>query len=263
MFVRMLKLPEQERLSHDLSSLRYAIHAAAPCPVEVKHRMFDWLGPIVYEFYGSSEGAGSAAIGPEEWLAHPGSVGRPAGVLHVLDGESGVELPPGVPGVIYAEDVQFSYHQDPAKTAGSFNERGWVTVGDIGYLDGDGYLYLTDRRDDVIISGGVNIYPQETEDALIGHPAVLDVGVIGVPNEEFGEEVKAIVQLVPSRSPSPALAEELATWCRGRIAHYKCPRSVVFVETLPRLPSGKLLRRHLRDQHGGGRDSGSPPPRGG
>jgi long-chain acyl-CoA synthetase len=251
MFVRMLKLPEEQRLAHDLSSLRYAIHAAAPCPVEVKHQMLDWLGPIVYEFYGSSEGAGAAAIGPAEWLAHPGSVGRPTGALHIVDEDGGDELPQGVPGVIYVEDVDFSYHRDPAKTASSVNDRGWMTVGDIGYLDEEGYLYLTDRRDNVIISGGVNIYPREAEDALIGHPAVLDVAVIGVPNEEFGQEVQAIVQLVPSRPPSPALAEELITFCRDRIAHYKCPRSVEFVEALPRLPTGKLLKRRLQVPDGG------------
>jgi fatty-acyl-CoA synthase len=260
MFVRMLKLPERERIANDLSSLRYAIHAAAPCPIEVKYKMLDWLGPIVYEFYGSSEGAGSAAIGPEEWLAHPGSVGRPAGSLHIIDEDSGEDLPPGVSGVIYAEDVDFSYHKDASKTAKSVNDRGWMTVGDIGYLSADGYLYLTDRRDNVIISGGVNIYPQETEDMLIGHPAVLDVGVIGVPNEEFGEEVKAFVQLVPSQAPSSALGEELIAWCRGRIAHYKCPRSVQFVDVLPRLPTGKLLKRRLREQNGsvGGASSSRP-----
>jgi long-chain acyl-CoA synthetase len=250
MFVRMLKLPDRERLSYDQSSLRYAIHAAAPCPIEVKQRMFEWWGPIIYEYYGSSEGAGSASIGPKEWMEHPGSVGKPVSPIHILDPETGESLPSGVPGVLYAESVTFSYHNDPVKSATSVNERGWMTVGDIGYLSDDGYLYLTSRRDDVIISGGVNIYPQETEDLLIGHSAILDVGVIGVANEEFGQEVRAIVQLDPSWSPSAELGHELISWCRDRIAHYKCPVSVKFAEDLPRLPSGKLLRRRLREIYG-------------
>ncbi len=250
MFVRMLKLPEEERSGHDLSSLRKAIHAAAPCPVEVKQQMLDWWGPVVYEYYASSE-AGFVSIGPEEWLAHPGTVGKAQGV-HIV-GEDGEQLPAGQSGTIYFEGASFSYHGEPEKTANAYNERGWATVGDVGYLDEEGYLHLTDRKDHMIISGGVNIYPQETENLLVVHPSVLDVAVIGVPNEEFGEEVKAVVQAMDPSRAGPELEEELIAWCRDRLAHYKCPRSIDFVDELPRLASGKLLKRKLKDRYWEGR----------
>jgi acyl-CoA synthetase (AMP-forming)/AMP-acid ligase II len=249
MFVRLLRLTDAQRSAHDLSSLRYAIHSAAPCPVDVKRRMLDWLGPRVYEYYGSSEGGGSAAISPQEWREHPGSVGRPAAAMHVVDASSGDEVAPGEPGVLYAEGGSFVYYNDPESTAKAFDERGWVTVGDIGYIAEDGYLYLSDRRDDMVISGGVNISTREVEDVLLGHPAVLDVGVIGVANDDFGQEIKAIVQLVYGAQPSAELADELVAWCRERIAHFKCPRSIDFLDTLPRLPSGKLLKRRLREHY--------------
>jgi long-chain acyl-CoA synthetase len=248
MFVRLLKLTESERSAHDLSSLRFAIHSAAPCAVDVKRQMLDWLGPRVYEYYGSSEGGGSSAITPDEWVAHPGSVGRPATPMHVVD-DNGDELPVGEPGVLYAEGGNFAYYNDPEATAAAFDERGWVTVGDVGYIAEDGYLYLSDRRDDMIISGGVNISTREVEEVLLRHPSVLDAGVIGVANDDFGQEVKAVVQLVEGVQSSAGLADELVGWCRGHIARFKCPRSVDFVETLPRLPSGKLLKRRLRERY--------------
>jgi len=249
MFIRMLRLPDELQRGSDLSSLRVAIHAAAPCPVAVKEAMLDWWGPVVHEYYAASE-AGFVAIGPEEWTAHKGSVGRPAdGSVHILD-ETGREVPRGETGVVYFEGWPgFEYHGDPAKTAGAFTERGWVTVGDIGHLDADGYLHLSDRRDHMIISGGVNISPRETEDVLAGHPAVLDVAVIGVPDEEYGEAVKAVVQPVDMARAGAELEAELIAHCRARLAHYKCPRSVDFRAELPRLPTGKLLKRVVRAEY--------------
>jgi long-chain acyl-CoA synthetase len=252
MFVRMLKLPDAERLEHDLSSHRCAIHAAAPCPKDVKHRMIAWWGPILIEYYAGSEGNGLCTIRSEEWLAHPGSVGRAVfGVPHVLDDE-GVELPPGQEGTIYfSGGVEFAYHNDPAKTAASRSAAGWTTLGDIGYLDEEGYLYLTDRKANMIISGGVNIYPQETENLLVMHPAVLDVAVFGVPDEDFGESVKAVVQPVDMATAGPELERELIAWCRERLSHIKCPRSIDFEAELPRHPTGKLYKRLLRDRYWG------------
>ena len=253
MFVRMLKLPERDRSGYDLSSLGWAIHAAAPCPPEVKRQMLAWWGPIIHEFWGSSEGGGFVGIGPEEWLAHPGSVGRPTmQPIHIV-GEDGSELPDGEVGVIYAENTSIEYHNDPAKTAAAHNDRGWGTVGDMGYIDADGYLYLTDRRDHMIISGGVNIYPQEVEDVLIGHGQVMDAGVIGVPDEEFGEQVKAVVQLIDPSGAGPDMERELIAWCRSRLAGFKCPRTVDFQDCLPRSPTGKLLKRELRAPYWTGR----------
>jgi len=251
-FVRMLKLPEERRSAFDLSSLQVAIHAAAPCPVEVKRQMLDWWGPIIHEYYAGSEGNGMCAIGPEEWLEHPGSVGRPlSGTIHILD-EDGEALPPGEPGQIWFESgAVFEYHNDPEKTKGAFNERGWSSLGDVGYLDEDGYLYLTDRISHMIISGGVNIYPQEIEDLLTMHPAVADVAVIGVPDPEMGEQVKAVVQPADPAQAGPELEAELIAACRARLAGYKCPRSVDFVDELPRLPTGKLLKRELRLRYWG------------
>jgi acyl-CoA synthetase (AMP-forming)/AMP-acid ligase II len=246
-FIRMLKLPEAERVGHDYSSLTKVIHAAAPCPVDVKRDMIEWWGPIIYEYYAGSEGNGFCAIGPEEWLERPGSVGKPmTGSVHILD-EDGKEALAGEVGQIWFESgARFEYHNDPAKTAEAFNDQGWSTLGDIGRLDGEGYLYLTDRASHMIISGGVNIYPQEVENALALHPAIADVAVIGVPNADMGEEVKAVVVAADTAAPGTELEKELLEYCRSRLAHYKCPVSVDFVDELPRLPTGKLLKRELR-----------------
>lgn len=249
MFVRLLKLPAEVRERYDLSSLRVVLHAAAPCPVEVKAQMMDWWGPVIYEYYGGTEGFAGSMIGPEEWLAHPGSVGQPMTPVHVV-GDDGSELPPGQPGELYFEGgPEFEYHNDPAKTASITNERGWRTLGDVGYVDEDGYLYLTDRSTFMIVSGGVNIYPQEAENALLLHPKVLDAAVFGVPNAEFGEEVKAVVQPVRWEDAGPDLEAELLAYCRERLAAYKCPRSVDFEPELPRDPNGKLYKRRLRERY--------------
>mgnify|MGYP001260693314 CR=1 FL=1 len=250
MFVRMLRLPEADRNRFDLSSHRVAIHAAAPCPVPVKQAMMDWWGPIVHEYYGGSEGGGITYISPQEWLEHPGSVGRAViGKIHILDDDHN-ELPPGHVGVVYTEGGRpIEYHHDPDKTARAYSKQGYATVGDVGYLDDDGYLYLTDRKDFMIIVGGVNIYPQETEDVLIQHPAVADVAVIGVPNEELGEEVKAVVQPLDWDQAGPELERELIAFCQARISKQKCPRTVDFERELPRSPAGKLYKRRLRDRY--------------
>jgi acyl-CoA synthetase (AMP-forming)/AMP-acid ligase II len=256
MFVRMLKLPEADRLRPDVSSLECAIHAAAPCPIPVKEKMIDWWGPVLHEYYAGTEGNGFTAIDSEQWLAHKGSVGQPLNAtLHILD-DAGRELPTGEAGVIYfGGGGDFEYHNDPEKTAESRHAKGWSTLGDIGYQDEEGYLYRTDRKAHMIISGGVNIYPQEAENVLINHPAVLDVAVIGVPNEDFGEEVKAVVQPAPDASPSAELEAELLAYCRDQLAHYKCPRSVDFADELPRHPTGKLYKRLLKDRYWGKQDS--------
>lgn len=250
MFIRLLRLDAATRERYDLSSQRMAIHAAAPCPVATKRAMIDWWGPIVYEYYAGSEGVGSTHITAAEWLRKPGSVGRSAdGELHILDAD-GNELPPGEPGAVYFADAPaFEYHNAPDKTAAAFARDGWGTLGDIGYVDEDGYLYLTDRKANMIISGGVNIYPQEAENLLLGHPAVLDAAVFGVPNEEFGEEVKAVVQLADDAAPSDALAAALIDYCREKIAAIKCPRTIDFAIDLPRLPNGKLLKRDLKARY--------------
>jgi long-chain acyl-CoA synthetase len=251
-----LRLPEAERARHDLASLRYAIHAAAPCPIPVKEQMLDWWGPILFEYYGGTEGNGLTALGPEEWRAHKGSVGRAVfGELYVA-GEEGEELPAGREGNVYfRKGAGFKYHNDPGKTEAAYDKHGGSTLGDVGYLDADGYLYLTDRKANMIISGGVNIYPQETENVLITHPKVADVAVFGVPNDEFGEEVKAVVQPLDPRDAGPALERELIEFCRARLAALKCPRSVDFEAELPRHPTGKLYKRLLRDRYWGTRDS--------
>jgi fatty-acyl-CoA synthase len=250
MFIRMLRLPEKERLRHDLSSLRAVIHAAAPCPVDVKREMIEWLGPIIYEYYSATELYLLTAIDSEEWLAHPGSVGRAhVGTPHVLDDE-GNELPPGEAGTIWSEGgLSFEYHNAPEKTAESRNERGWTTVGDVGYLDADAYLYLTDRKADMIISGGVNIYPQEAENVLVTHTAVADAAVFGIPHPELGEEVMGVVQVTVGASPNPELKADLLSYCHQRLAKYKCPRTIDFVDQLPREPTGKLYKRLLRERY--------------
>lgn len=256
MFVRMLKLPKGAREKYDISSLNVAIHAAAPCPVKVKEEMIAWWGKVIYEYYAGTEGNGFCAINSEEWLAHRGSVGKPLlGELHIVD-EAGEELPPGEAGTIFfAGGGEFEYHNDPKKTEESRNAKGWSTLGDVGYVDEEGYLYLTDRKAFMIISGGVNIYPQETEDTLITHPKVADVAVFGVPNEDFGEEVKAVVQPANMDEAGPALEEELIAFCREHLAHLKCPRSIDFQAELPRHPTGKLYKRLLRDRYWGNKDS--------
>lgn len=254
MFVRMLKLPEAVRWRYDVSSLRCVIHAAAPCPVDVKHRMMDWFGPIIHEYYGGTEGFAGTTIGPREWLDHPGSVGIPMAPVHVV-GEDGRELPVGQSGELYFEGgPDFEYFKDPAKTASVSNDRGWRSLGDVGYVDADGYLYLTDRATFMIVSGGVNIYPQEVENLLAMHPKLVDAAVFGVPNDEFGEEVKAVVQPADGVVPGPELEAELIEYCRAHLAGYKCPRTVEF-DALPRDPNGKLYKRRIRDRYWQGRVS--------
>ncbi|GAA1720990.1 acyl-CoA synthetase [Fodinicola feengrottensis] len=255
MFIRMLKLSQSVRDKYDLSSLRGVIHAAAPCPIDVKRAIIDWWGPILWEYYAGTENNGMVACDSAEWLAHPGTVGSAkVGEPHILD-DNGEELPPGRPGTVYfGGGAEFEYHGDPEKTAASRDPRGrgWSTLGDIGYLDDDGFLYLTDRLAHMIISGGVNIYPQEAENILALHPKVADVAIIGVPDEEMGEVVKAVVQPASMVDAGPELAEELIAYCRDRLAHYKCPRSVDFRPDLPRLPTGKLQKRLLRDEYATG-----------
>jgi fatty-acyl-CoA synthase len=259
MFTRMLKLPASERSGFDLSSHRVAIHAAAPCPAGIKQQMFDWWGPIIYEYYGGTELNGFTHATPQEWLAHPGTVGRSLlGVIHIC-GEDGEELPNGEPGLVYFElpVMPFEYLKDPAKTKDAQHPQhpNWTALGDVGYVDDDGFLYLTDRATFMIISGGVNIYPQEIEDAMIMHDKVADVAVIGVPDEEMGEAVKAVVQVAAGVEPNDALAEELLAYARTHVAHYKCPKSLDFMDELPRLPTGKLYKRLIKDAYWGKKGS--------
>ena len=253
MFIRMLKLPEADRSRYDLSSLRFCIHAAAPCPVPVKQEMIDWWGPIIHEYYAGTEGNGMTYIGPQDWLAHRGSVGTPMlGVLHICD-DDGKELPVGEAGTIYFENeaMPFEYHGAPEKTRASQHPEhlNWSALGDIGYVDDDGFLYLTDRKAFMIISGGVNIYPQEIEDCLVMHDKVADVAVFGLPDEEMGEFVQAVVQPAGGVEPGQELAAELTVHMRGAIAHYKVPRAIDFRDKLPRLPTGKLYKRQLKDEY--------------
>jgi fatty-acyl-CoA synthase len=258
MFVRMLKLPDEVRQRYDVSSMRIAVHAAAPCPVEVKRQMMAWWGPILHEYYAATEAAGITLIGPHDWLDRPGSVGRAGlGILHVCDPDSPdqEELTVGETGLVYFErDVMpFEYHHDPEKTreAQHPHHDNWATTGDIGRLDEDGFLYLTDRRAFMIISGGANVYPQEVENALTLHPAIYDVAVIGVPDDDMGEVVKAVVVPAEGATPGPELERELIDHARDRIAHVKAPRSVDFVESLPRTPTGKLVKRKLLEKYRG------------
>jgi len=253
MFVRMLRLPEDTRRRYATPSLRYAIHAAAPCPPEVKEQMIEWWGPVIHEYYSSTEGGGFTALGSAEWLAHRGSVGRPVvGKLHIV-GEDGQELPPGKIGTVYFSDFRtpFQYYKEPQKTAKAYNDKGWMTVGDVGHVDADGYLYLADRKDFMIISGGVNIYPQEVENLLLLHPSVADVAAFGVPDAEFGESVKAVVQPRDWSAAGPALERLLITYCRERLSHLKCPRSIDFERELPRLDNGKLYKKQIRAHYVG------------
>jgi long-chain acyl-CoA synthetase len=254
MFSRMLKLPAEVRKRHDLSSLEIAIHAAAPCPVQVKEQMIEWWGPIIHEYYGATEGLGFTACDSAEWLAHRGSVGRVLlGDLHILD-DAMRPCAKGVPGTIWFKTATpFVYFNDPERTASTRSADGSMsTVGDVGYVDDDKFLYLTDRATFMIISGGVNIYPQECENLLITHPNVMDAAVFGVPNADLGEEVKAVVQPVPGAIPGPALAGELIAYCHAHLASMKCPRSIDFEVELPRLPTGKLYKRVLRERYWAG-----------
>jgi acyl-CoA synthetase (AMP-forming)/AMP-acid ligase II len=255
MFIRMLKLDDDVRLKHDVSSIEVAIHAAAPCPVPTKRAMIEWWGPVIHEYYAGTEGNGFVYCNSEMWLAHPGTVGTAiSGVVHICD-EEGNEVPQGESGTVFFEGGgTFEYHNDPEKTKNSRDPkgRGWSTLGDVGYLDADNFLYLTDRKAFMIISGGVNIYPQEAENILVNHPKVVDVAIFGVPNDDFGEEVKAVVQ--PKEMPADpdaakALERELIAYCRDHLADIKCPRSVDFRPDLPRHPTGKLYKRLLKDEY--------------
>jgi long-chain acyl-CoA synthetase len=253
----MLKLPENVRKKYDLSSLEVVVHAAAPCPVQVKEQMIEWLGPIIHEYYGATEGLGFTACDTPQWLAHRGTVGKVLlGELHVLDEEM-KPVPKGQSGTLWFKTAtEFQYFNDPEKTRESRSPDGSMsTVGDVGYVDDDGYLYLTDRATFMIISGGVNIYPQECENLLITHPKVADAAVFGVPNADLGEEVKAVVQAVPGVEAGPALAEELIAFCGQHLARQKVPRSFDFEDELPRLPTGKLYKRLLRDRYWGDKKS--------
>jgi acyl-coenzyme A synthetase/AMP-(fatty) acid ligase len=248
--VRLLKLEESERRRFDVSSLKVAIHAAAPCAIPVKEAMIEWWGPILHEYYGGSEGIGMTAISCEEWRRRPGSVGKAIlGEIHICD-DSGAPQPSNRDGVVYfSGGGDFEYHNDPQKTAESHNPLGWATMGDIGHLDEEGYLYLTDRKSFMFISGGVNIYPQEIENELIDHPAVADVAVIGAPDDEMGERAVAVVQPVKWEDAGPELAAELIAFVRSRISHVKAPRHVDFMKELPRHENGKLYKRLLRDSY--------------
>ena len=254
-FRRLLALPKDVRDRYDVSSMRAAIHSAAPCPPEVKRQMLGWWGPVVTEYYAASEGGGTVITGPQ-WLARPGSVGLPwpGSEVHVLDA-AGNDVPAGQPGLVYMRmgTSTFDYHKDEEKTRAS-RARGMFTVGDIGYLDADGYLYLCDRKSDMIISGGVNIYPAEIEAELSGHPAVDDVAVFGIPHEDWGEEIKAVVQPAPAAEPGPALTADLLAFLDGRVAKFKLPKTIDYVAELPRDPNGKLYKRRLRDPYWQGRD---------
>ena len=250
MFVRLLALPQAVRDSCDLSTMRYAIHAAAPCPIALKQQMLDWWGDCLWEFYGGSEGLGLTRISSAEWRDHQGSVGRAVlGQLHILD-EGGAELPAGQIGrIFFSGGPVFEYFNDPDKTRAAHDHRGWATYGDLGHLDPEGYLYISGRRTDLIISGGVNIYPQEIEDCLSAHPQVQDVAVVGVPDAEYGEAVKAVVQLRDPAAAGPPLAAELIAFCRARLPGFKTPKSVDFDPQLPRQDNGKLLKRQIKDRY--------------
>ena len=253
MFVRMLKLPADVRAKYDVSSMQCIIHAAAPCPVPVKQQIIEWFGPVVHEYYAGTEGNGFVYCNSQQWLAHAGTVGTPIGcTVHICD-DNGDDVAQGESGTIYFEGgATFEYHNDAEKTASSRHPKGWSTLGDVGYLDADNFLFLTDRKSYMIISGGVNIYPQEAENVLVTHPKVIDVAVFGVPNDDFGEEVKAVVQPVTmptTDDEAAALAKELIAFCKTELADVKCPRSIDFRIELPRHPTGKLYKRLLKDEY--------------
>jgi len=251
-FVRMLKLPEETRAKYDISSLTGVFHAAAPCPVPVKEAMIQWWGPIINEYYAGTEGNGFTAINSTEWLAHKGSVGKGLTAQVMICGEDGEPLPPRTEGMVYcAGGGQFEYHGDPQKTRESTNQHGWTTLGDVGWVDEEGYLYLTDRKSFMIISGGVNIYPQEVENLLVTHPKVADVAVVGAPHEEMGEQVVAVIQPAPGQTASEDLAAELMAFARANLSHVKSPRRIDFMDELPRHPTGKLYKRLIRDAYWG------------
>ena len=249
-FVRMLKLPPEVRARYDVSSLKQVFHAAAPCPAPVKEQMIDWWGPIISEYYAGTEGNGFTAINAQEWLAHKGSVGRGLNAAVRICDENGDPLPPRSEGVVFFEGGrQFEYHNDPGKTAESRNRHGWTTLGDVGWVDEEGYLYLTDRKSFMIISGGVNIYPQEIENLLITHPKVADVAVVGAPHEEMGEQVVAVFQPADWADAGDDLAAELSAFARANLNHVKSPRRIDFMAELPRHATGKLYKRLIRDAY--------------
>ena len=258
MFSRLRRLPDEVRTRYDLSSLTQVTHGAAPCPIPVKHDMIAWFGPVISEYYAATEGGGTL-VSAQEWLERPGTVGRAWQVSRIkIADDDGVELPPGEVGAIWIKMLvggieDFEYHGDAGKTTLTFDDEGFFTVGDVGYLDADGYLFICDRKIDMIISGGVNIYPAEVESVLSGHPAVLDVAVFGVPDEDWGEQVKAAVELAAGHTAGPELEAELIAYARERIAHLKCPRTVDF-GPLPRDPNGKVFKRPLRDPYWAGRE---------
>jgi long-chain acyl-CoA synthetase len=255
MFRRLLDLPDGVRRRYDLSSLRVVVHGAAPCPVEIKRSMMRWFGPIVFEYYGATEGR-ATFIGPEEWLRKPGSVGQPPGDHVEIRDSEGNRVPPGVVGTVYLrapDSGRFEYFKDPRKTSSVYRGDRF-TLGDMGSIDGDGYLFLTGRTAEVIISGGVNIYPTEVDGVLLSHPAVADVATVGVPNEEWGEEVKAVVILKAGLRPDSEIARELVEYARANLAHFKCPRTIDFAEDLPRDDNGKIYRRRVRDRYWAGMD---------
>lgn len=248
-FIRLLKLPESVRRRYDLSSLRVVMHGAAPCPVEVKQEMIEWFGPIITEFYGGTEAMGGCSIDSGEWLEHKGSVGRTnRGAIHIVDEETGTELGPGADGLVYFEDPpSVRYHNDTRRTEGLYSAEGWGTLGDIGHVDREGYLYLVDRRSNLIITGGVNVYPQEAESRLILHPMVEDAAVFGVPSEEFGEEVCGVVVPVEWPADEASFERELISYCKAELSSVKCPRSITFSPALPRGENGKLYKRLVKE----------------
>lgn len=250
-FVRMLKLPDAVRAQYDVSTMKSAIHAAAPCPIPVKQAMIDWWGPVLLEYYAGSEGNGMTFATSQDWLAHKGTVGRAInGVVHIVGEDNETEVPVGEEGAVFFESESvFEYHDDPEKTASSRNAKGWSTLGDVGKLDADGFLYLTDRKSFMIISGGVNIYPQEIENHLVTHPKVADVAVVGGPHEEMGEEVIAVVQPADMADATDAFREELGAYAREKLSGVKIPRRIDFMEALPRHDTGKLYKRLLRDRY--------------
>ncbi|MFZ4738393.1 MAG: acyl-CoA synthetase [Bradymonadia bacterium] len=249
-FGRLLSLSPEVRAASDTTSLTHVIHSAAPCPVDVKRRMLDWLGPVVWEYYAASEGGGTTAS-PADWQSHPGTVGRPWAISEIqIRDDAGEVVPTGTPGTVWIRmgEYKFEYHGDDDKTRKAWSDK-FFTVGDAGYMDADGFLYLCDRKADMIISGGVNIYPAEIEAALLQHPAVADCAVFGLPDDDMGERVMAVIEAAPGHTPGPAVAESILAYARTCLASFKCPRTLDFAEVLPRDPNGKLYKRRLREQY--------------